>query len=409
MSEVRAFIEPPMAPGGLGAPTAIWIEPLLPAIAAQAAEADRTRSVSAEVIAQIKASDVMRLSATRELGGLEASVFDMGRELEAAAGACGSTAWCLWNHLCVFHFYCGAFGPRHLDLLRGITEAHEWVSLPAGAGSQVVGKRDGDRVLLNGRSSFSSGARYGDWTGVLFVFADEAQQQPPPLRMGLVRTDQAGVRVDPTWEAMSLRASATDHIVFEDVVLPADRVTDFSHKYRELYRAPDYPLINERYREDWVGLSDLWLGAMAVGVARAALDEVCGGVRDRIAIFGTKMAERPTIHVNLGQAASQIAAARASIERGCRETDARIEAGRRPTESDYLRQLSASMTALRLCDEAMRLLLRVMGGNGLREGPSFERRYRDFQAMPLHINAHIDRVSEQVGRHLLGLETDNPF
>ncbi len=29
--------------------------------------------------------------------------------------------------------------------------------------------------------------------------------------------------------------------------------------------------------------------------------------------------------------------------------------------------------------------------------------------MPLHINAHIDRVSEQVGRHLLGLETDNPF
>ena len=57
----------------------------------------------------------------------------------------------------------------------------------------------------------------------------------------------------------------------------------------------------------------------------------------------------------------------------------------------------------------MRLTLRVLGGNGLREGQSFERRYRDFQAMPLHINAHPDRVSEQYGRHLLGLPTENPF
>jgi hypothetical protein len=67
------------------------------------------------------------------------------------------------------------------------------------------------------------------------------------------------------------------------------------------------------------------------------------------------------------------------------------------------------MAALRLCDEAMRLILRVLGGNGLREGASFERRCRDVQAMPLHINAHPDRVSEQYGRHLLGLETENPF
>ena len=67
------------------------------------------------------------------------------------------------------------------------------------------------------------------------------------------------------------------------------------------------------------------------------------------------------------------------------------------------------MAALQCCEDAMRLLLRVMGGNGLRQGPDFERRYRDLQAMPLHINAHRDRVSEQFGRHLLGLETENPF
>jgi hypothetical protein len=29
--------------------------------------------------------------------------------------------------------------------------------------------------------------------------------------------------------------------------------------------------------------------------------------------------------------------------------------------------------------------------------------------MPLHINAHPDRVNEQYGRHLLGLPPENPF
>ena len=150
-----------------------------------------------------------------------------------------------------------------------------------------------------------------------------------------------------------------------------------------------------------MALSDLWLGCMAVGVADAALKEACIGIQGRVAIMGVKMVERPTIHLNLGHAVALIRAARAAIYDSCAETDARIAAHQIPTEGDYLEQLGASMVALRLCDEAMRLILRVLGGNGLREGQSFERRYRDFQAMPLHINAHPDRVSEELGRHAL--------
>jgi hypothetical protein len=29
--------------------------------------------------------------------------------------------------------------------------------------------------------------------------------------------------------------------------------------------------------------------------------------------------------------------------------------------------------------------------------------------MPLHINGHIDRITEQVGRIALGLDSQNPF
>ena len=168
-------------------------------------------------------------------------------------------------------------------------------------------------------------------------------------------------------------------------------------------------MVAQRYREDWVALSDLWLGAQTVGVAAAALDEACRDLHDRVAIFRVKVADRPAVQLNIGQAGAAITCARAAVQTGCAETDARIEAEITPTETDYLRQLGYSMTAIRLCDEAMRLLLRVQGGNGLREGGSFERRYRDFQAMPLHINAHPDRVAELVGKHLLGVENNAPF
>jgi alkylation response protein AidB-like acyl-CoA dehydrogenase len=385
-------------------PASLSVAPLLPMIAAQAAEADATRSVAPAVIAALKSNDVMRMSAVRSIGGLESSVTAMGRELEAVAAACGSTAWCLWNHLCVFHFYCGILGPAEIEALRSITANRDWVCLPAGAGTGVIGKKDGEQVVLNGVASFGSGGRYSEYAGVTFVF--EGERAP---HLVLVRTDQKGVRIDPTWKAMSLRASATDHVHYEEVRASLASVVPFPMLYRVAFRDPSYPMIDDRYREDWVALSDLWLGCMAVGVADAALKEACAGIRGRVAIMGVKMVERLTIHVNLGQAVAFIGAARAAVYDACERTDARIAAHQIPMEGDYLEQLGASMMALRLCDEAMRLILRVLGGNGLREGQSFERRYRDYQAMPLHINAHPDRVSEQLGRHALGLATENPF
>lgn len=385
--------------------------PLLPQIAAQAAKADVTRSVDPEVIRAIKQTDLIRLSATRNIGGVEASISAIARELEAIAGSCPSTAWCLWNHLCVFHFVCAQLGPAAREILKGIVTNREWVSFPAGAGTSVRGRREGDQVVINGRASFASGSRYGDWAACLFALepADGQKTGKPDLRFTVVRTDAPGLSVDPTWFSMSLRASATDHINYNGVTVPFSLLRPFPVEFRYTFRDPAYQVIAHRYREDWVALSDLWLGAQAVGLTTAALEEACNDLSERVAIFGVKVADRPTVQLHIGQAAAAISAARAAVKTGCAETDARIDSGITPTEADYLRQLSYSMTALHLCDEAMRLLLRVQGGNGLREGGSFERRYRDFQAMPLHINAHPDRVSELMGKFLLGRSNDAPF
>lgn len=382
-----------------------YITPVLDAIGAQAAAADASRSVDPAVIAAIKANDVMRLSASPEIAGLNESIVVIADELRAVAPRCTSTAWCLWNHLCTFHLFCGVLGPDNAEFLRGITQRREWVCFPAGASSSVEYRNDGDGIVLNGSAAFGSGARYADWAGVILKPGSGA----PEDRFVLADLRDPNVRIDPTWEAMSVRASATDHIYYENVRVAANRVVPFPVPTRIAFRDPGASVLHPRYREDWVALSVLWLGAMACGLAETSLEETAESIRGRIAIFGTKMVERPTIHVNLGRARALISAATDTVYAACAETDARIASKTLPLEADYLRQCAAGMQAVLLCEEAMKLVLRVLGGNGLREGTDFERRYRDFQAMPLHINGHIDRITEQVGRHAVGLETLNPI
>ncbi|MEM7002158.1 MAG: acyl-CoA dehydrogenase family protein [Pseudomonadota bacterium] len=383
---------------------ALAVTPLLDSIRANAEQADQQRTLADEVINGFKANPIMGFTASRNIGGGAATVERCADELAAVAACCTSSAWVLWNHLCTFHLFAGLLGPSNAEMLGRVVNAGEWVCFPAGASTGVRGVLDGDDWVLNGKAAFGSGARYAEYAGVSFV--TDAEQGP---LFALADLRQAGVKIDADWDAMSLRASATDTVYYENARVPAVNVVPFHYMYREVFRRPDYAVVDPRYREDWVALSDLWLGAMAVGLVQANLDDVLAGIRDRIAIAGVKVAQRPTVHVNLGLAQAKLNAARDTVRQACLETDQRIANEQTPDEADYLRQMAASMAALQLCDEALRLQVRVMGGNGLREGPAFERRYRDFQAMPLHINAHQDRVSEQFGRHLLGLAPENPF
>lgn len=387
---------------------------LLPLIAAQAEEADRTRNVSPGVIEAIKASPLLSMSASRELGGLESSVTDVASELGAVAAACGSTAWCLWNHLGVFHLYAGALGPSNIDLLSGIVDRREWVSFPAGAGSRLYGQlhEESETIELSGPTTFGSGARYGDWVGAAFAVVDTDGRpvSPPDLRFTVVEIDGVRVRVEQNWDGASLRASATDTVHHIASRVPISRCsTWYSANRAEVYRRAEYPVIHPRYREDWVGVSNLWLAAQAVAVATAAVVEAADGVRSRRAIIGTAMVDLPMVPMRFGEASAMLQTADAAVKIGCAEIDRRIANAEAPSEGDYQRQLALSAQALRLSREAMDQLLVVQGGNGLRESGSFQRRYRDILAMPLHINAHPDRVYDKIGRHLLNIEPVTKF
>ena len=391
---------------GRGFQGSVFVTPLLEKISSQSSIADQTRSIDESLIRELKDNDIMRISASAELGGLGESVVSIANELRAIAPRCTSTAWFMWNHLCTFHHFAGLFGPKNKNFLTQIVANQEWVCFPAGASSKIIGSKTEEGIRLNGVAAFGSGSRYSEWAGVVFN-EDWSEDQTPCFSMVDLR--KSSVRVEQTWEAMSVRASSTDHIYYDATVIPEERVVPWPLRHRENLRDPEYHVINDRYREDWVGLSVVWLGAMATGLVEVSLNEVAASIKDRIAIFGTKMVDKPTIHTNLGRARALLNAATDTVYAAMIETDTRITQNIFPVEGDYFRQTSSGMQAVLLCEEAMKLILRVSGGNGLREGTDFERRYRDFQAFPLHINGHADRITEQLGRISLGLESENVF
>jgi alkylation response protein AidB-like acyl-CoA dehydrogenase len=381
-----------------------YVTPLLADIAAQAESADTTRSISADIVTALKSNDVVRMGASEEISGLNSSLVEIANELSALAPCCASTAWVIWNHSVLFHHVCGLLGPAHSSFLESIVSRGELVNQGVGPGSIVTGTRERGDVMINGVTAFVTGCRYGDWTGVGFM-----EDGKKALQFVLVNLQHPKVRIDPTWEAMSVRASATDHVYFDGVEVAAAHVVPWAIKDRTVYRDPDHPVIHQRYREDWTALAAMFLGVMASSVAETCLNEITTGSRDRIAVFDTKWIERPMVQVNIGRARALINAGADTAYAALQETDDRIDAGINPTEEFYLRQVLAGMQAIQLCDEAMNLMQRILGANGLREATNFERRYRDFQAMPLHIISHIDRMTEQSGRNALGLDTQNPF
>ncbi len=380
--------------------------PLLDAIAAQADKADATRTVDAAVISELRAAGALAEVASRELGGRGATVLGIGRQLAAVAARCASTAWCLWNHSSVFHLFAGALGPDHADLLAGIVARREWVCFPAGAGSRVFGRIEGDEVVLDGPATFASGCRYADWTGVVFAIGDGSRPPTPDeLRFSVVRLTTPGVRIEETWDGASLRASATDTLHYRGARIPLGRCTTWYAANRAAaFRDPALAMINDRYREDWVGLSDIWLAQMAVAVVHAALDDAVASIGGRRAIMGAAMVNMPNVQANLGAVTAAVCTARLAIEGAAIDVDERMVRGDIATEADFQRQCAVSATVLTMCQDAMTTLLRTLGGNALREGGTFERRWRDLAAMPIHINAHPDRVHLRLGQFLLGVE-----
>lgn len=233
--------------------------------------------------------------------------------------------------------------------------------------------RDGDRLLLNGHKTWVTGgerlehlllrARLGDGAVTLWC--------PNGL---------PGIRWEKTWgDGLSLRASASDDVYFENVSLPASHLLADGPKAVNVW----FPLL---------------VGATYLGTALAARDAAVRYARMRVpTALGKPISTLPSIQRQIGGLEVELAAATSLLLETARSWD-----GAGDREAFYPRVVTAKHVAVETALRVTEAALRLAGGASLSPELPLERHFRDVRAGLMHPPSG-DAALELVGRQALGV------
>jgi alkylation response protein AidB-like acyl-CoA dehydrogenase len=208
--------------------------------------------------------------------------------------------------------------------------------------------------------------------------------------MMVCRGDADGVRIDKTWDAMGMRATGTETVVFEDLFVPESDVVA-----RE-FRGPLFANL------EWQTLT---FSSVYYGLARRAYEETKAAVIKKSSgpvqgAANVRARDIGWVQRDLGGMRYLNEVSAATIE----NTAKALLAGRDAEWGPIMRlgllevpKVACSENAIKVVDTGMRLV----GGNSYRRGHILERLFRDARSGPFH-PLTTDQTFEYVGMAELG-------
>ena len=298
-----------------------------------------------------------------EYGGAGLGYLDYAmavEELSAVDGSIGITV-AAHNSLGTNHiFMAGTEEQRrkYVPLLASGEWLAAWALTEPGSGSDAGGARTtavrkGDRYILNGTKTFITNGRYADVAVVIAVTEKGAGTHG--LSAFIVEKGTKGFRAGKKENKLGLRASDTSELIFEDCEIPAENLLGAEGEgFVDAMRILDGGRIS--------------IAAMALGIARGALDAAVGYVKERRQ-FGKAIAEFQGTQWKLADMATELDAARLLTLRAA----VLKQAGRKVTRESSMAKLYAGETAVKICSEAVQMF----GGYGFIKDYPVEKYYRD--------------------------------
>mgnify|MGYP000479120003 CR=1 FL=1 len=327
-----------------------------------AARWDREGVFPHEIVPQLAELGLLGLTVPEEYGGSGMDHVSAALAVERIAWGDGALALTVASHnsLCTAHIL--LFGNpeqkrRYLPRLARGQALGAWCLTEPHAGSDAAAlrtraERHGDRYVLNGTKAFVT---QGSVAGVYVVLARTGGEGPGGISAFVVEQGAAGLRVGKKEDKLGLRASDTAEVVFEDVEVPEEnRLGAEGEGYAQAMRVLEGGRIG--------------IGAMAVGIGRAALEAAVEYAKDRVA-FGQPIAQFQAVQWMLADSAVELDAAWLLVLRAAWLADQGLPFRKEAS----MAKLYASEAAHRAADRA----LQVHGGYGYIRDYPVERYYRD--------------------------------
>jgi len=332
-------------------------------LAPRAAQVDKTEEFPAENIREMAALGLLGLPYPEKYGGGGGDYLSYAIAVEEVARACGSTALIYAAHVSlgcgpIYYFGTEEHKQRWLPHLCsgkglgafGLTEPE--AGSDAGS-TRTIAVRDGDSYVLNGSKMWITSGALAD------VVIATAKTDPAAGTRGiscfLVEKGTPGFIPGKNEPKMGLKGSVTSALSFEECRVPASNLLG-----RE----------GEGFRQMLVTLDGgrISIGAMALGLAQAALDQATRYAKERKQ-FGQPIANFQALQWMIADMATEIDAARLLIYRAAAMKDA----GKPFSKEAAMAKLYASETAERAAFKA----LQIHGGYGYSREYPVERIYRD--------------------------------
>jgi alkylation response protein AidB-like acyl-CoA dehydrogenase len=364
------------------------------------AERDRieiARRLPKDFTRELASAGFFRIYLPAAYGGLDLSPIEGTEIFEELARADASVAWCVWNGNT--HWIAAQLSPEAARTIHAHPEIVTANSTRVGGQGRVV---DGG-FHVSGRWSLVSGCELGTWMVLLCTVHEDGKPRltprgSPETRFMLLPSDECEI-ID-TWTVGGLRGTGSHDVAVRDVFVPSSYGSGFTDPYvlPELrYRIPPFSRVIPG------------LGAMALGIARAAIDTLIEIAIDKTPERTTqRLQENHGIQIRVSQAESLVRSARLflfdSLDRLWTIVTATGEA---PMEARAHVRLAASH-AVASAVQAVDLMYAAAGATALYTSCPLERAFRDVHAITQHIGVH-PRVMETTGRVLLGLEPDTPL
>jgi len=369
---------------------------LRPRLTERAAESDRTGEFPVADFADLRTAGLFGLLVPERLGGMGRTYADYAKVAFELGRANGATAL-------VFNMHAGVTGalagiPDELARALGVPEEFfadrdRILSAAAGGAFYAVAMSErgvGSRLSqlatryepvdegfhIKGSKSFVSGAGHAD----AYLVAARSALDDSVVSQFLVPAGE-GVTVEPTWDSLGMRATAS-HDLHLDVVVPPGTL---------LGGVEGLALLAAQLMPHWMVAS---YAAVYVGVAQSCVDEAVKHLTQR------GLASLPAVRARVGRADAAVAAARLVVDEAARLVN---EAAGEPETNRWVwrAKLLAGTTAI----EVAASMLEAAGTSASRRGHPLERLFRDARCGSLQ-PATSDVCADWLGIAALGGDPD---
>ena len=367
---------------------------LAPLIADHADAAERDGRVPKAVIDALASAGIFHMFVPRVFGGAETDVASGVRTLEELSKVDGSTGWVAM--IGATTGVISAYLPEEVS-----REVYQPGVVTGGVVAPARNSR-GDRRRLSGERALA---------------VCERLRAQPVAGLRVHRQGTRGTRggtgggadgvvpgivveIIDTWHVSGLRGTGSHDIAVTDALVPGDYSYSMSS-------APVQPGV--LYGFSLMGLLAVSVAAVALGIGRAALDEIREMAPKKMPVGRRKpLSEWSVAQVSLAEGEAALRAGRAFLFEAIGGMWGTLEGGEQPTAQERALVRLAASQAVQGAVRAVDIAYNLGGGTSIYESSRLQRQFRDIHAVTQHVSVGPSSM-EAAGRVLLGQDVPPGF